>query len=31
MRCYATALTHLEAAQMFAVKGLHAVKNAGAA
>ena len=30
MRCYATALTHLEAAQMFAVKGLHAVKNAGA-
>ena len=28
MRCFATAMTHLEAAQMFAVKGLHAVKNA---
>ena len=28
MRCFATALTHLEAAQMFAVKGRHAPKNA---
>lgn len=30
MRCFATALTHLETGQMFAVKGLHAPKNAGA-
>ena len=29
MRCFATAMTHLEAAQMFAVKGLHARANAG--
>ena len=29
MRCFATALTHLETAQMFAVKGLHTRKNAG--
>ena len=29
MRCMATALTHLEAAQMFAVKGLHTRANAG--
>ena len=30
MRCFATALTQLEHAQMIAVKGLHAPKNAGA-
>ena len=30
MRGFATALTHLETAQMFAVKALHARKNAGA-
>lgn len=30
LRCIATALTHLETAQMFAVKGLHAVENAAA-
>ena len=29
MRCFATALTHLEAGQMFAVKGLHTRANAG--
>ena len=29
MRCFATALTHLETAQMFAVKGLHTRSNAG--
>ena len=29
MRCFATALTHLESAQMFAVKGLHTRANAG--
>lgn len=29
LRCMATALTHLEAAQMFAVKGLHTRANAG--
>jgi len=28
MRCYDAALDYLEAAQMFAVKGLHALKNA---
>lgn len=28
LRCMATALTSLETAQMFAVKGLHAVNNA---
>ena len=27
-RCLATAMTHAESAQMFAVKGLHAHKNA---
>ena len=30
MRGFATALTHLETGQMFAVKALHAPKNAGA-
>ena len=29
LRCFATALTHLETAQMFAVKGLHTRANAG--
>ena len=29
-RCFATALTHLEAASKFAVSALHAPKNAGA-
>ena len=29
MRCCATALTHLETAQMFAVKALHTRANAG--
>ena len=29
MRCFATALDHLEAAQMVAVKGLHTKANAG--
>ena len=29
MRCCATALTHLEAAQMFGVKALHTRANAG--
>ena len=30
MRCIATALTHLETAQMFAVRALHTAANAGA-
>ena len=29
MRCFATSLTHLETAQMFAVRGLHTRPNAG--
>lgn len=28
-RCFATAMTHLESAQMFAVKGLFTRRNAG--
>ena len=31
MRCFATALTHLETAKMFGIKGLFAYENAGVA